>query len=133
MSEMENFQARSSRVGAEYELRAVDLVTEQGWTILGRKIRKRPALSWDVLAIDLAGRRRRVGAECKGGDFRTGRGCGSSDNIWKVLGQTLVLHNWNRFHPGRRWPSGSCASPRRNRPTMSCSPCCCAPPRPTAS
>ena len=95
-SASEHFQARSSRVGAEYELRVVQWLTDQGWTILGRKVRHPSGIELDVLAIDLAGRR--VGVECKGGD--DGRpGLRRSDNIWKVLGQTLVLHNWNRAHP----------------------------------
>ena len=96
MSAIENFQARSSRVGAEYELRVVDWLREQGWTILGRKVRHPSGIELDVEAIDLAGRR--VGVECKGGDADR-PGLRRGDNIWKVLGQTLALHNWNRAHP----------------------------------
>jgi Holliday junction resolvase-like predicted endonuclease len=92
----ESFQARSSRVGAEYEVRVVDWLIQQGWTILGRKVRHASGIELDVSAIDLAGRR--VGIECKGGDDQR-PGLRRSDNIWKVLGQTLALHNWNRAHP----------------------------------
>lgn len=96
---IENFQTRSSRVGAEYEERVVQWLVDQGWSILGRKVRHPSGIEIDILAIDLAGDR--VGVECKGGDpsDTTRPGLRRSDNIWKVLGQTLVLHNWNRAHP----------------------------------
>lgn len=96
MSEEEHFQARSVRVGAEYEIRAAAWVEDQGWSILGRKIRHPSGIELDVLAVDLDGRR--VGVECKGGEADR-PGLTRSDNIWKVLGQTLVLHNWTRAHP----------------------------------
>lgn len=92
----EHFQARSSRVGAEYELRVVEWITDQGWSILGRKMRHPSGIELDILAVDLTGGR--VGVECKGGDADR-PGLRRSDNIWKVLGQTLALHNWNRAHP----------------------------------
>ena len=59
-------------------------------------MRHASGIELDVSAIDLAGRR--VGIECKGGDDQR-PGLRRSDNIWKVLGQTLALHNWNRAHP----------------------------------
>lgn len=96
MVEGEHFQARSTRVGAEYEQRVVAWLIEQGWTIIARKVRHASGIELDVLAIDLAGRR--VGVECKGGDDQR-PGLTRSDNIWKVLGQTLTLHNYNRAHP----------------------------------
>ena len=43
--------------------------------------------------------RNRVGIECKGGEPDHRGGLLRSDNIWKVLGQTLTLHNWNRANP----------------------------------
>jgi Holliday junction resolvase-like predicted endonuclease len=93
----EHHQARSTRVGAEYEARAMTWIEAQGWTILGRKVRHPSGIEVDVLAVDLTGGR--VGVECKGGDLDGRRGLQRSDNIWKVLGQTLALHNWNRAHP----------------------------------
>lgn len=96
MSE-EHFQARSVRVGREYEERVVAWVEEQGWTVLGRKYRHACGIEVDILAVDLAGRR--VGVECKGGEIDGRQGLQRSDNIWKVLGQTLALHNHNRAHP----------------------------------
>jgi hypothetical protein len=93
---VEHFQARSTRVGIEYEARGAAWVTGQGWTILGKKVRHPSGIEIDILAVDLTGER--VGIECKGGDAER-PGLRRSDNIWKVLGQTLVLHNWNRAHP----------------------------------
>lgn len=114
----EHFQARSSRVGAEYAERVVQWLADQGWTILGRNVRHPSGIEIDVLAIDLAGHR--VGVECKGGDpADTIRpGLRRSDNIWKVLGQTLVLHNWNRAHPGSvlRFVCVTSAQPADNEP-----------------
>lgn len=80
--------------GRDYESRCVDWIEEQGWTILGRKVRHPSGIEIDILAVDLAGER--VGVECKGGDAPPG--LRRSDNCWKVLGQTLVLYNWNRAH-----------------------------------
>lgn len=81
--------------GREYEDRVVVWIAEQGWAILGRKVRHPSGIEIDILAVDLAGER--VGVECKGGDAPPG--LRRSDNCWKVLGQTLVLLNWNRAHP----------------------------------
>jgi Holliday junction resolvase-like predicted endonuclease len=92
----EHFQARAVRVGHEYEARVVEWVDAQGWSILGRKIKHPSGIEIDILAVDLAGER--VGIECKGGEVDGRSGLQRSDNIWKVLGQTLVLHNWNRAH-----------------------------------
>ena len=93
-----NFQAESVRVGREFEERCYAWVTNQGWTILGRKVRHPCGIEVDILAVDLTGER--VGIECKGGEQGRGRdGLERTDNIWKVLGQTLALHNWNRAHP----------------------------------
>ena len=84
--------------GEEYEARCVEWIAEQGWTVLGRKMRHPSGIELDILAVDLAGED--VGIECKGGDSPPG--LRRSDNCWKVLGQTLVLLNWNRSHPGDR-------------------------------
>ena len=93
----EDFQSRSVRVGREYEERCCAWVASQGWTILGRKMRHPSGIEIDILAVDLTGER--VGIECKGGEQGVGRdGLQRSDNIWKVLGQTLVLYNWSRSH-----------------------------------
>jgi len=81
--------------GRDYEDRVLVWLAEQGWTILSRKVRHPSGIELDVLAVDLAGER--VGIECKGGDAPPG--LRRSDNCWKVLGQTLVLLNWNRAHP----------------------------------
>ena len=43
-----------------------------------------------------------VRIECKGGDKPATAGLRRSDNIWKVLGQTLTLYNWNRANPHDR-------------------------------
>jgi Holliday junction resolvase-like predicted endonuclease len=94
---IEHFQARSTRLGAEYEHRVVAWIEANGWTVLGRKVRHPCGIELDVLALDLAGYR--VGVECKGGEPGHRPGLLRSDNIWKVLGQTLALHNWNLAHP----------------------------------
>ena len=115
MSESEHFQARSTRVGAEYEIRVADWLSAQGWTILGRKVRHPSGIELDILAVDLAGRR--VGIECKGGEADR-PGLTRSDNIWKALGQTLALHNWNRAHPDEaiRFLVITTAQPRDDEP-----------------
>ena len=91
---MSDFQARSSIVGREYEERACQWVIDQGWTIVGRNTQHPSGIQLDILAHDLNGEA--VGIECKGGDKDGRRGLERTDNIWKVLGQTLALHNWNR-------------------------------------
>lgn len=113
--ESEHFQARSTRVGAAYEVRVGLWIEEQGWTILARKMRHESGIELDVLAIDLAGQR--VGVECKGGEADR-PGLTRSDNIWKVLGQTLALHNWNRAHPEHaiRFLCITTAQPADNEP-----------------
>jgi len=92
----EHFQARSSRIGMEYEERVVAWIKDQGWTVLGRKVRHPCGIEIDIDAMRPSGER--VAIECKGGDSER-PGLRRTDNIWKVLGQTLALYNWNRAHP----------------------------------
>lgn len=91
---VENFQRRSVQVGADYELQVGRWVHERGWSIEGTKVRHPCGIEIDILARDNNGEL--VAIECKGGDLEATAGLRRSDNIWKVLGQTLALHNWNR-------------------------------------
>ncbi len=87
---------RASRLGGEYEERVVKWVAGRGGKSSAAKSAIPPESS-STLAVDL--NRNRVGIECKGGEPDHRGGLLRSDNIWKVLGQTLTLHNWNRANP----------------------------------
>lgn len=90
---MTDFQRRAVEVGAAYEQDVARWLTERGWKIEATNHRHESGIELDILARDLSGNL--VGIECKGGD-RDRPGLLRSDNIWKVLGQTLVLYNWNQ-------------------------------------
>lgn len=93
---VENFQRRSVQVGADYERHVQEWVRDRGWSIEGIKLRHPCGIEIDILARDNDGEL--VAIECKGGNLEATAGLRRSDNIWKVLGQTLALHNWNRAH-----------------------------------
>lgn len=90
------FQQRSGEVGRKYEEHVAGWLTKSGYKITGRKVRHISGIEIDIDAVDINGQR--VAIECKGGD-RDRPGLRRSDNIWKVLGQTLALNNWIRTQP----------------------------------
>jgi hypothetical protein len=104
------------RKGREYEERCCEWVVEHGWTVVARKVRHASGIELDILARDLTGAL--VGIECKGGDAPPG--LRRSDNIWKVLGQTLALYNWNRAQTSPvdrlRFLVLTCAQPADDEP-----------------